>query len=82
MSATSITSLAELRGSSRLLRVAQAAEILQRSPRTLRYHAKQGTIRTFRGFVPEEDVYRLKEHLEHYYKKPFQPGSRGRGRTK
>ncbi len=77
---TNITSLAELRGSSRLLRVDQAAQIIQRSPRTLRYHAQQGAIRMLMGRVPEEDVYKLKERLENYYQKPFVPGSRGRRR--
>ena len=57
----------------RLLRVDQAAKILERAPRAVRYH-----LRSRRGFVFAEEVYNLKARLELYYKKPFQPGSRGR----
>jgi len=57
----------------RLLRIDQAAKILERAPRTVRYH-----LRSRRGFVFAEDVYNLKTRLELYYKKPFRPGSRGR----
>ena len=60
-------------GSPSFLRVDQAAEILERAPRTVRYH-----LRSRRGFVSADDVYELKTRLELYYKKPFDPGSRRR----
>jgi hypothetical protein len=62
----------------RLLRVDQAARILERAARTVRYHTQQGSLRACRGFVYAEDVYKLKERLELYYTKPFIPGSRCR----
>lgn len=55
------------RASSRLLRIEQAASILDRSPRTVRYHAQKRSWRRVRGLVREDDVYRLKAYLDDYH---------------
>jgi len=60
----------------RFVRIAVAAAILKRDPRTVRYYAKLGRLRSIRGKVWEEDVYRLKEQLELYYRQPFKARSR------
>jgi hypothetical protein len=62
------------------LRIDQAANILGRAPRTVRYYIQTGSLQRCNGFVNAEEVYALKRRLEEYYTKPFQPGSRSRGR--
>ncbi len=68
-------------GSPRLLRVDQAAKILERSPRTVRYHAQRGSLKAVRKgrkilYFYDADVYEFKVRLELYYVNPFKPGSR------
>ena len=62
------------------LRIEQAANILGRAARTVRYHIQTGRLRRCDGFVYAEEVYALKQRLEEYYREPFQPGSRSRRR--
>jgi hypothetical protein len=48
----------------RLLRPEQAAQILRRSCRTIRYHVKRGTLRRIKKLIREDDLYRLKDKLD------------------
>lgn len=48
----------------RLLRIEQAAVILNRSQRTVRYHARKRRWTRSRGLVREDDVIALKVYLE------------------
>jgi len=69
---------ATTRASSRLLRIEQAAAILDRSPRTVRYHARKLCWRKFSGLVEEDDVNRLRIYLEDYYVTPYDASTRRR----
>ena len=63
------------------LRIDQAAAILERAPRTIRYHILTGSLHLTGGFIAADEVYALRDYLARYYRKPFQPGSRS-GRRK